>query len=239
MDKIYFQYTYTIKQNDLNEKDEVTITSILDMFQDSAGKHANLLEVGYDDLKGSNTFWILSKNRVEILDNVTNDEKYIVKTYQSDVGFAGFTRDYYLYDVNNNLKVKADSKWCVLDSKTGKIVSAKNIKASNMIGTPKAFDSKIIRIDKLEEYDDSFKVNVSYNDLDHNHHMNNTKYTVPLINYFRDKDIRFIEIDYVNQSFLDDELLYKIKKVNENEYIINVFNNTKDYITTKCFVRLK
>ena len=84
----------------------------------------------------------MSKNRVEVLKNIKSPKFINVVTYQSEFNFASFTRDYYLYDENNNLCAKADSKWCIIDSNTGKIVPTKEVLFLDITLKPKAFESK-------------------------------------------------------------------------------------------------
>lgn len=235
----YFIKKYTIKQNDLDKFDKVTLTSILDICQDGASKHADILNVGFDVFNERKLFWVLSKNRVEIIKDLDKDDEVTLKTYQSEVGFAGFNRDYYLYNSNDELCVKADSKWCVLDRTSNKIVPVKDLNASTLVGEPKAFIDKYSRIDVLKEWDFEFDYQVMFTDLDHNLHMNNTKYTIPILNYFKEKRIYYTEIDYINQSYIDDKLKYMIKKIEDNVYIVNVLNVNRDVLCLKCLVKVR
>ena len=83
-----------------------------------------------------------------------------------------------------------------------------------------------------------FDYKVRYTDLDHNHHMNNTKYLIMILDYLQDKMITKIEIDYLNSSYLNDDLIYYYKKEESNKIIVNVYNKTRDIISMKCLIEI-
>ena len=236
MDNIYYNKKYNVTQNYLDKNDRINALGILDIFQDIAGKHANVINLGFNNLVEHGYFWVLSKNRFRVLKDLKGLTDFNVKTYQTEVSFASYNRDFFVSDEKGELLIIGDSRWCVLDRKSMKIVPSKIVGGTNDVGSPKAFNEKFIRIEKLESFDYQMVYKVVYCDLDHNGHMNNTKYVNQIINYLKDEIIKFIEIEYISQCYLDDELHYVFKKIDENKYVINIYNKTKDVLASKCFV---
>lgn len=236
MENVYYNKKYSITQNYLDKNDRIIATGILDIFQDAASKHANVIRVGFNDLVDKGYYWVLSKNRYCVLKDVKGITDFNLKTYQTEISFASYNRDFFMTNDNGELLIIGDSKWCVLDKNTLKIVPSKLVGGLQEIGSPKAFNEKFTRIEKLESYDYKYDYTVVYCDLDHNGHMNNVKYVNQIINYLQDETIVYLEIDYVNQCYLNDELQYLFKKINDNKYIVNIYNKTKDVLASKCFV---
>lgn len=235
MDTTIFKknYSLTINLGDCNE--QLLMTSIIDLFQDTASKHANIISENdyFFNEKGLN--WIITRSRVEFLLPVTVKQDVIVKTYQSNIGHASYNREYFLLDMNNNIIARGDAKWCVIDRCKNSIVPTKNIKNTNEICSIKAFDSEFIRFSLFEKYDFRFEYQVVYTDVDHNKHMNNAKYIKPLLDFFQN-NIKKIEINYLKQSFLGDILSYNLKKVNEVCCFVYVYK--ADELINKCYIEL-
>ena len=232
--KIYNR-EYTLTTNSTNNKDELLMTSAIDIFQDIAGKHALLISESPESLKEKGYFLVITRSRVEICENYIIGTSAKVKTYQSNIGAASYEREYFLNDEFGNIKVKGDSRWCVLDINTGRIVPSSQVENTNEVCEEKAFDKPYIKIPPLKDYDGMFTYKVSYCDIDHNNHTNNTKYITPIINYFM-KNIKYMEINYLKQTYLNDELKYYLKKITNNEYFVYIYKN--DELINKCFIEM-
>jgi len=231
-----FKITYIPTTNFGNCKDELLMTAAIDLFQDSAGKHASLISESNESLQEKGYYWVLVRSRVEFLKETPINNKLTVKTYQSSIAAASYEREYFLTDEKENLLVKGDSKWCVIDKNNGKIVPTSKLINDNSCIDEKAFDVPFKKIPLMELFDRSFNYKVLYTDIDHNNHMNNTKYINPLINYFK-KNIKKIEINYLKQSYLDDVLKYCISEIGFNQYYVYIYNQEKELVN-KAYVEL-
>ena len=80
-----------VRANDFDMNEQFRVCSILDYFQDIAGKHATLLNVGYDKMIEKNYYWILMKTKFEIINNPKSESE--IKLADA----SGDKHDYKLY----------------------------------------------------------------------------------------------------------------------------------------------
>ena len=81
---------------------------------------------------------------------------------------------------------------------------------------------------KLSEYDYSnqkikYSHTIKNSDLDHYGHMNNAKYLMILsdaLRFTKDELIEEVQVDYLNQGYLDDVISVYSKKENNEYYIV-------------------
>ena len=89
----------------------------------------------------------------------------------------------------------------------------------------KAYDDKFDKIEygSLDEYTFVFTQKIAYTDLDHYNHMNNAKYLLMMMNALRlDENEYFdnIQVDYLNQGYLDHNIDVYKKKVDNVYYLL-------------------
>ena len=59
MDKSSYEEKYRLRISDFDCYDRITPCCILDLAQDIAGKHADILGIGYQDFIVNNRIWVL------------------------------------------------------------------------------------------------------------------------------------------------------------------------------------
>lgn len=235
MSTTVFEKKYTTTTNMGDKNDELLVTSVLDIFQDAAGKHAKIISEDPNRMLERGLAWVLVRNRTELLNNSNINKDTNLKTFQSVIGPASYEREYFLYDEDNLLIAKGESKWCIIDLNSNKIVPTSMIGNTNEVLNKKAFDLPYNRMRVLENIDFEFKYKVKYSDLDHNNHFNNTKYVTPIINYFC-RNIKYIEMNFLKQAYLNDELAYKFQRIDELKFYVFIYKNEE--LINKCYIEL-
>lgn len=235
MSTTVFEKKYTITTNMGDKNDDLLVTSVLDIFQDAAGKHAEIISDDPKKMLERGFIWVLVRNRAEIINKPKINKDVYLRTYQSVVGPASYEREYFLYNEDNELIAKGESKWCIIDINSGKIVPTSNFSNTNEVLNQKAFIFPFNRIRSIENIDFAIEYKVQYTDLDHNNHFNNTKYVIPIINNFG-RNVRYIEMNFLKQAYLNDDLVYKYQKIDNDKFY--VFMYKKEELINKCYIEL-
>ena len=218
MQKTY-RKTYQITTNMLDCHDCLKMSTLLDVAQEVAGDHAEELGCGFETMIKQDLIWVIVRNYVEIIKKPINFKEIEVVTYPLKPRFVEFNRETEFYH-NGELFAVSRSTWMVINIKDF------SVKAPDFF---KGFDDDLgyfkRRIRKLPVIEKSQlqkvkQVDVLYSMLDHNGHMNNTKYVDFYLDIFKPEfSVKTMQIEYIKQSFLDDKLSLYIKENEGKRYL--------------------
>lgn len=218
MQKTY-RKTYQITTNMLDCHDCLKMSTLLDVAQEVAGDHAEELGCGFETMIKQDLIWVIVRNYVEIIKKPINFKEIEVVTYPLKPRFVEFNRETEFYH-DGVLFAVSRSTWMVINIKDF------SVKAPDFF---KGFDDDLgyfkRRIRKLPVIEKSQlqkvkEVDVLYSMLDHNGHMNNTKYVDFYLDIFRPEfSVKTLQIEYIKQSFLDDKLSLYIKENEGKRYL--------------------
>ena len=218
MQKTY-RKTYQITTNMLDCHDCLKMSTLLDVAQEIAGDHAEELGCGFETMIKQDLIWVIVRNYVEIIKKPINFKEIEVVTYPLKPRFVEFNRETEFYH-DGELFAVSRSTWMVINIKDF------SVKAPDFF---KGFDDDLgyfkRRIRKLPVIEKSQlqkvkEVDVLYSMLDHNGHMNNTKYVDFYLDIFRPEfSVKTLQIEYIKQSFLDDKLSLYIKENEGKRYL--------------------
>ncbi|MBO7508570.1 MAG: hypothetical protein J6T39_02895, partial [Clostridia bacterium] len=90
-------------------------------FQDASTKHAESLGVGFEAMLSKKLLWVTMRIKYEILRLPKPNEMLTIKTYPSGKNRMEYDREYLICDEEENLIIKGQSKWCLINSQTRKI----------------------------------------------------------------------------------------------------------------------
>ncbi|MFA5283329.1 MAG: acyl-ACP thioesterase domain-containing protein [Bacilli bacterium] len=222
----YFEKEYTVSQNHLNEYDDFSVCGILDFFQDIAGRHARELSLGFHDINAKGVNWILARTRFEIVSKWRYLSDIHMKTWPHRPDRFDIERDYQMISENGDILVKASSIWVLIDNKKKTLAPTSLIFDSSCSYFEEFnFPNKLKSL-KFEEniLKDKYTFVVSKSMLDHNHHMNNSRYGEVFenaINLDSFEKIIYFEINYVKESKLNE--IVDFKYFRNDEEVIGAF----------------
>lgn len=218
MQKTY-RKTYQITTNMLDCHDCLKMSTLLDVAQEVAGDHAEELGCGFETMIKQDLIWVIVRNYVEIIKKPINFKEIEVVTYPLKPRFVEFNRETEFYH-DGELFAVSRSTWMVINIKDF------SVKAPDFF---KGFDDDLgyfkRRIRKLPVIEKSQlqkvkETDVLYSMLDHNRHMNNTKYVDFYLDIFRPEfSVKTLQIEYIKQCFLDDKLSLYIKENEGKRYL--------------------
>lgn len=212
---------FYLRVSDFDTYDHLFPSAILDLFQDVAGKHADDIGIGFDTMISKNLVWMIVRSKYEIYQQPKLYQTVKVITWPHVKGRVDMDRDYLIEDLDGNILVKGTSKWVVVNYISRRLVRPRDIEyPSDEYCQAINFEE---HFDKLEDFDidgvEPFVQYPSFCDLDHNGHVNNTKYAnfiVNGLNLKKDESIVKFQIDYIHELEKNTKInLYYLKNGNE------------------------
>lgn len=223
MSELKYEMDINFRTNDFDSNDYITPTAILSLFQDIAGLHAEELGIGYEGSLKMGYYWVLVRNRFEIFKNPKPLTRGHLVTWPHEKGRVDCNREYVLYDSYGDVVARGLSKWVIIDvvnrriARTDKIDYGKGSYPS---------DNYYDDVPKIKAPDFSlFKKVASHKvlkrDLDHNKHMNNSKYTDIIFDIIPEGfKINKLNIEYIKETTLND--LIDIYEYEDELYIYHI-----------------
>ncbi len=217
--KALYSENFRLRISDFDCYERLNISTVLDLAQDVAGKHADILKIGYNDLIKDNRIFVLLRTRLEILKYPSLYETVNVTTWPREKGRIDFDRDTIIKNKNDEELIKIQSKWAIIDFFKRTIVFPRNINYDlKECIKEKTFDTPF---NKIEDFDisglEAYKQKINFLDLDHNMHVNNInylKYIMNIIKLPRNMKIKYVDIDYLHEIKENDEIEIFIKQIN-------------------------
>lgn len=218
-------YEYDIRvgfsQCDVNTK--LSITALIDIFQDCTTFQSHDLGVGFERLEKDHLAWVINYWELDIEDMPKLCDRVTVGTKPYEFkGFLGY-RNFSMKNDNGQYLVKANSLWSLMNMQEMKPVKAPDFirdaytieeKLDMEYGSRKVQIPDEAVISKMEP------VVVMLHHLDGNHHMNNGQYIkIAMSQIDGDIDIKRLRTDYRQQAMLGDSI-YPVVYRNENVWVV-------------------
>jgi len=221
---------YTVKLSEIGKGNKVTNKAILSYLEDIGGIHSNRAGYGVLEIEETHLSWILLGWRLQVIRRPKYAEKIKIKTWSKGAVKFYTYRDFEIYDEQNNLIIKASSKWILLDIEKGKIVRIE----PELIGKYEPEVEKEVfgkeEFDKTqepEEYQYEKEYTVRRADIDVNNHMHNLNY-IELANEALPEDV------YKGALFNDVRITYKKEiKLGETVKCKYAFKDEKYIVVVK------
>ena len=218
-----YKKNFTVTDNMCGINRTIKPSGMLDIFQSVAGLHADILGIGYEDLKEKGYAFVLARIKYDLYKPIYRYQELTVETTPLVPGRIDFDRDFEIYDSNTmELIGVGTSKWIIIDLNTRKICRSSVFTYPCEVRSKGNYDS----FEKLSFDDGLLSNNYDYfvrdNDIDFIGHMNNTKYADALI---LNSCVKHFEINYLHEVKLNETLNIKYS---DNEFI-GYCNNTVSF----------
>jgi len=195
-----WQKKYTLRAGDFDKFDRIMPSTILDLFQDAAGQHAEKIGVGFDDMIAREYLWVLTRVKFKILSAPRRYRTVTVKTWPLAPNRLNYRREYCIEDENGQKLIIGSSEWVIIDSKERKFISDPDLYSfSDGFHDEVMFEGKLGKVRDFATESAPYTVNAGFSDLDVNGHVNNTKYAnyaLDAINPKKDDVLESFQIDY-------------------------------------------
>lgn len=163
--------------HDTDQGGLMSLPAIARYLQEAAWHSAEDLGFGYSNAKKRGQFWVLVRQHIQVRRFPAWSEKLVVETWPRDVDGLWAFRDYRLLDDQGELVCGVTSSWMIIDINTHRPQKPEIV-----------FDALPYRLNERAVPADAPKISwdggwnkvderkVRFSDLDHNGHVNNSKY---------------------------------------------------------------
>ena len=121
-----FEDTYKTSFSQTGIHNVLTNKSILSILENIAGCHSAFVHYTFCDLAKYNLTWVLLNWKLKVIKRINADVNVKVQTWGRFMSKAFVLRDFKIFDENGNLCVIASSKWCLVNTSSGKISKMPN-----------------------------------------------------------------------------------------------------------------
>ena len=230
----YQELDFKIKSSDADYFNRAQARAIFSLLEEVASAHVDNMGLDKPTMDSKGVTWILNGVNLRIKRLPTPNEEARIYSWQSSQNRVGVRRDYYAFDLDGEPLFYASS-FCTIAS-----IEKHKIESPELLfngPNPYIIDVSVVdgRLNKLRsnfaDFSDDSKVQstieiISYSDLDHNHHVNNTKY----LDYARDAadtfdpggDLIALDITYAAELHRGDLVIVDATKVAEDEDTVTI-----------------
>lgn len=217
-----YRVPFKIRSYEVNSRQEASIASICDYFQEAAGVHAHHLDFDISHLQERGLTWVLYKMhvRAERFPKRWDDVEVVTRPSSGD-GIRAF-RDYELLDSNGSRLAAGISQWMVLDIKTRRPVRMpKEVLEMGIEQKEHIIEPDKSPVDPAKGADHQEITTAGIHDLDMNLHVNNVGYIRWVTGYMPPELVegRFcseVEIQYRSEAVSGDRIGHAFVKEESN-----------------------
>ena len=195
-----WQKEYFLRASDFDKFGRIKPSSVLDLFQDAAGQHAEELGVGFEEMLKRSYLWVLTRVKFKILGETQKYQKVIVKTWPLEPSRITYRREFSIENENGELRIGGSSEWVVIHSEKRRFVSASDLYPfTDGFHTEIMCEEKLGKIPDFETTAEPYVINSRFSEVDINNHVNNTKYANYVLNAINPQNtdiLKEFQIDY-------------------------------------------
>lgn len=198
------------RTNEFDMNDQLTVYAILDYFQQAASIHATKLGLGFDVMYEQKMLWVVLRIKFNVLQNTIKPlEEVTLETWPEPKGKIEFGRSHIVYDANNEIAITGKASWVVIDSEKRRLLRARDVTQYSDSFTEKSvYDTELHKLEPFDykQMEKAYTYTIYKMDLDHNGHVNNTRYANMAFNAidYKGRKIKSGQIDFVNEAKLND-----------------------------------
>lgn len=216
---------YEIRYTDVDVSDNLKLSSLLSLMEESACLSAEELGFGYSALQPKNYGFILVNWYIEMSRAVKLGEALTVHTWPIKPKRLIVLRDFELFVGGEKVGV-ATSRWCVVDlTDFNMLPSSAVLSDALQYNDCRSVDVANLKVPETNCGSLSYSKSVSYSDYDHYNHVNNTKYADFLMDAFtveemRGKSFSRVKITYVKQSKEGETLDFYKTRLDDGSWVV-------------------
>ncbi|MCR5255705.1 MAG: acyl-[acyl-carrier-protein] thioesterase [Acetatifactor sp.] len=172
-----YSFDSRVRYSEIDSSGCLSITSILNYFQDCSTFHSEDVGVGLSYMQGINMLWALSYWQIDVMRYPYLGEKITVSTVPYEFkGFMG-SRSFAMYDEEGKMLAVANSVWSLLDKNTFRPCRfTEKMLDAYKVGDAIPMEETSRKITPPASGTPLENILVTKHHLDTNHHVNNGQY---------------------------------------------------------------
>ncbi len=222
MSQSKFQYKISILDVDFSK--HLYLPKLFSLLLDASEKNATSNGFGMEYLQQNNRSWVLSRFSIEVYSLPKLGEDIFIETWIEDANRMITSRNYAITSATGDVIGAASSVWAMIDLQTRKAVNIDEYYMKFATQRP-PLCQKPRRIAELKSMEKR-RYSPLYSDIDTNIHVYSGKYIEWFLNlvpepqnFFSQKKIKFVELNFVSESLFGDDLDLAVEKVTDDEFL--------------------
>lgn len=201
-----YEFDGRVRYSEIDEKGRLSISSLVNYFQDASTFQSEELGAGINYMKGKHQAWVLSSWQIVIERMPALGEKVISQTWPYDFNTFYGLRNFALLDENRNYLAKANSIWALIDvDRQRPIRCTDDILEKYPLEAPLDMEYASRKVPVPEGGTMEASIIIGQHLLDTNHHVNNGQYIAMAAAYLPENfEIKQLRAEYKMQARLHD-----------------------------------
>ncbi|CAN5916619.1 thioesterase [soil metagenome] len=209
---LHWKESHHIRTYEVDYTNRLKVSSVFNFMQEAASKSADSLGFGYENFIQEGLFWVLSRVRVILIDTQQLGDKITIETWPKGIEGVFATRDFRVYDADQNIICLATTSWALLDGATMRPLPGPELrKRLTRMDPDSAIDEVPGKIMEPSRKDLVYEKHIRYLDLDVNRHVNNVKYVEYILDAFPMEDYQArklvsLQVNFISEAKYGDTL---------------------------------
>ncbi|MBQ7780378.1 MAG: hypothetical protein IJ404_07795 [Clostridia bacterium] len=241
MNNRLWQKEYYLRASDFDKFSKIKLSSVLDLFQDAAGQHAEALGVGFEAMLAHSYLWVLVRIKLQIISQPERYQKVLVKTWPLAPHRLNYRREYCIENEAGEKLIVGSSEWVIINSEKRTLVSDPDLYPFVDNFYPEMnFEPRLMRVRDFDPTDGAYTVTPGFCELDVNNHVNNTKYANYVIDALSpdgDFDVDLFQIDFRKEVVRGSKL--SVYHKSEGDLILAKGQNESGETMFVCSIKCK
>jgi medium-chain acyl-[acyl-carrier-protein] hydrolase len=220
--------SYYIRSYEGDQNSFLRLVTLMNILQDAATQDADRRGFGMEFCLQNNMTWVGNDYVIEINRLPKIGKNITLQTWPSMSGKLTARRDFAIFDADNNLIIKAASRWLLISLDKKRPLPVADTLKNYIFSQEHTIDTDFAKISELEDKSETYKYKVRYDDIDINHHINNAVYLLwageAINNDWRNNHSpERIEINFKKEGYIGENIeVYTDVKDNTSVHSINV-----------------
>jgi len=225
---------YKVRSYHMDMLGRATFTAIAGYLQESAGNHAHNMGFGLHQMSKAGLIWVLTRLKIRVHKYPYWSDDLLAETWVVNREKFFSRRDFEIKSAEDKILVSAASGWMLLDIKTKKPQLVDNFPMGiDFFPERLAIPEDINKTQELTDIYDQSAYKVIYSDIDVVNHVNNVQYLRIILDAQSNElrkhyHVKSLEINYIAEALLDDDLLILNQKLNDNNHYLHEIRRSSD-----------
>ena len=222
-----YQFDSRVRYSETDEEGRLSLTGILNYFQDCSTFQSEDLGMGVRYLTEHGRAWWLTSWQIVIDRYPVLGEKIVISTWPYDFkGIYGY-RNFTLQDQEGGYLARAASVWFFFDTVRQKParITPEDIRGYGEAQHRLTMDYASRKIALPEEYEERPRILVSRHHLDTNHHVNNARYVeIARESLPQEISVKELRVEYKKAAVLGDYMIPRVSRTEEG-YVTALYSD--------------
>lgn len=235
--RFMYEIESTVRYSDCDESGKLSLTGIVNRFQDCCIAHAESLDIGVKCSFETGGAWLLNNWNIEIIRRPAMDERVVIGTVPYKfTGFFGY-RSLVLKTASGEMLAVSDSRWFYYNflTRSPQRPPEKQWKTYTIEEKVPLSVQKHSRIKSEDGFAGMPAVTVGQSLIDTNHHMNNSRYVEIASDCLENTDeVKSISVEYRTAAKRGDVIIPLVRRT-EDETAVLLNSSAGDRYATVIF----